>query len=117
MIKRLGSARFTALVMIVATVAAQAHFLVSQPLTAYLLPARTYAYVAAIVTFSTVMPMFMQSASIARIGPARSVLIGTIGPVLTIFFGWWILDEPMSLSQMAGTGLVLVGVLLVSRRA
>ena len=117
MIKRLGSARFTALVMIVATLAAQAHFFVNQPMTAYLLPARTYVYVVAIVAFSTVMPMFMQSASIERIGPARSVLIGTIGPVLTIFFGWWILDEPMSFAQMAGTGLVLAGVLLVSRRS
>ena len=45
------------------------------------------------------------------------MLIGTIGPVLTIFFGWWILGEPMSLAQMAGTGLVLAGVLLVSRRS
>ena len=116
MIKRLGAMRFTALVMIVATLAAQAHFLVSQPLTAYLLPLRTYAYVAAIVAFSTVLPMFMQSASVARIGPARSVLIGTIGPVLTIFFGWWILDEPASVAQVAGTGLVLVGVWLVSRK-
>ena len=116
MIKRLGAARFTALVMIVSTLAAQTHFFVSLPLSAYLLPARTYAYVVAIVAFSTVLPMFMQSASIARIGPARSVLIGTIGPVLTIFFGWWILGEPMSLAQVAGTGLVLVGVLLVSRR-
>ena len=116
MIRRLGAARFTALVMIVSTVAAQMHFFVSQPLSAYMLPGRTYAYVAAIVAFSTVLPMFMQSASIARIGPARSVLIGTVGPVLTIFFGWWILGEPMSLAQMAGTGLVLAGVLLVSRR-
>lgn len=116
MIKRLGAMRFTALVMIVSTVAAQAHFFVSLPVTAYLLPARMYAYVVAIVAFSTVLPMFMQSASIARIGAARSVLIGTIGPALTILFSWWILDEPMSLAQMAGTGLVLAGVLLASRR-
>ena len=68
------------------------------------------------MAFSTVLPMFMQSASIARIGAARSVLIGTLGPVLTIFFSWWILDEPMSFAQMAGTGLVLAGVLLATRR-
>jgi len=115
MIKRLGAMRFTALVMIVATFAAQVHFLVRLPLTAYLLPLRTCAYVVAIVAFSTVLPMFMQSASIARIGPARSVLIGTIGPVLTIFFGWWILDEPASAAQVGGTLLVLTGVLLVTR--
>ena len=77
---------------------------------------RTYAYVAAIVAFSTVLPMFMQSASIARIGASHSVLIGTIGPVLTIFFGWLLLDEPISLAQIAGTALVVAGVLQVSRR-
>ena len=69
------------------------------------------------MAFSTVLPMFMQSAAIARIGAARSVLIGTLGPVLTIFFSWWILDEPMSLSQLAGTGLVLAGVLLATRHS
>ena len=37
-------------------------------------------------------------------------------PMLTIFFGWWILDEPASAAQVAGTGLVLVGVWLVSRK-
>jgi drug/metabolite transporter (DMT)-like permease len=116
MIARLGAMRFTALVMIVSAVAAQAHFFATLPLSAYLLPLRIYAYVLAIVAFSTVLPMFMQSAAIARIGAARSVLIGTLGPVLTIFFSWWILDEPMSLAQIAGTGLVLAGVLLATRR-
>lgn len=36
--------------------------------------------------FSTVMPVFMQSAAIRRIGSSRSVLIGMLGPVLTIFW-------------------------------
>ena len=58
----------------------------------------------------------MQSAAIRRIGAAKAVLIGTPGPVLTIFFGWWLLGEPLSLSQMSGAGLVLTGVWLVSRR-
>jgi drug/metabolite transporter (DMT)-like permease len=116
MIARLGAMRFTALVMIVSAVAAQAHFFAILPLSAYLLPTPIYAYVLAIVAFSTVLPMFMQSAAIARIGAARSVLIGTLGPVLTIFFSWWILDEPMSLAQLGGTGLVLAGVLLATRR-
>jgi drug/metabolite transporter (DMT)-like permease len=66
--------------------------------------------------FSTVLPVFWQSAAIRRIGPAKAVLIGTLGPMLTIFFGWWLLGEPLSLAQLAGAGLVLAGVLLVSRR-
>jgi drug/metabolite transporter (DMT)-like permease len=66
--------------------------------------------------FSTVLPVFMNSAAIRRIGSAKSVLIGTLGPILTIFFGWWLLGEPLSLAQMIGAGLVLAGVLLISRR-
>ena len=58
----------------------------------------------------------MHSAAIRRIGASRAVLIGTLGPVMTIFFGWRLLDEPLSLSQMTGAGLVLTGVWLVSRR-
>jgi hypothetical protein len=44
------------------------------------------------------------------------VLIGTLGPILTILFGWLLLSEPVSLAQLAGAGLVLAGVVLVSRR-
>ena len=116
MIQRLGSARFTALAMLVSTAATQLHFFIAQPFSALIQPLPIYAYGAAMALFSTVLPVFMQSAAIRRIGSAKAVLIGTLGPVLTIFFGWWILGEPLSLYQMAGAVLVLTGVWLVSRR-
>jgi drug/metabolite transporter (DMT)-like permease len=115
-IQRLGAARFTALAMLVSTAATQLHFFVTQPLTALVQPLPVYAYGAAMALFATVLPVFMQSAAIRRIGAARAVLIGTVGPMATIFFGWWLLSEPVSLAQMFGAGLVLVGVWLVSRR-
>ncbi|HOL63870.1 MAG TPA: DMT family transporter [Accumulibacter sp.] len=115
-IERLGAARFTALAMLVSTAATQAHFFLTQPLSTWLQPVPVYAYGVAMAVFSTVLPVFMQSAAIRRIGPSKAVLIGTLGPVLTIFFGWWLLDEPLSLSQMFGTALVLIGVWLVSRK-
>ena len=62
------------------------------------------------------LPVFWQSAAIRRIGAARAVLIGTLGPVLTIVFGWALLGEPLSVAQIAGAGLVLAGVWQVSRR-
>jgi drug/metabolite transporter (DMT)-like permease len=116
MIHRLGAARFTALAMLVSTAATQAHFFAVQPLSALSQPPLIYAYGIGMALFSTVLPVFMQSAAIRRIGSSRAVLIGTLGPVLTIFFGWWLLGEPLSLSQTAGAGLVLTGVWLVSRR-
>ena len=116
LIQRLGAARFTALAMLVSTAATQLHFFATQPLTALVQPLPVYFCGAAMALFSTVLPVFMQSAAIRRIGSSRAVLLGTIGPTLTIFFGWWLLGEPVSLAQITGTGLVLLGVLLVSRR-
>jgi len=66
--------------------------------------------------FSTVLPVFLQSAAIRRIGSGKSALIGTLGPMLTIFFGWWLLGEPMSMAQLGGAALVLTGVWLVGRK-
>ncbi|MCP5267966.1 MAG: DMT family transporter [Zoogloeaceae bacterium] len=116
MIDRLGSARFTALAMLVSTAATQVHFVIEQPVSALIQPLPIYGYGLAMAIFSTVLPVFMQSAAIRRIGSAKSVLIGTIGPMLTIFFGWALLDEAISAAQLAGAGLVLAGVLLVSRK-
>ena len=115
-IRRLGSARFAALAMLVSTAATQIHFFIAQPLSALVQPLPVYAYGAAMALFSTVLPVLWQSAAIRRIGSARAVLIGTLGPVLTIFFGWALLAEPISVEQIAGAGLVLAGVLLVSRK-
>ena len=115
-IRRLGSARFAALAMLVSTAATQIHFFIAQPISALVQPLPIYGYGAAMALFSTVLPVLWQSAAIRRIGSARAVLIGTLGPVLTIFFGWRLRAEPISLAQLAGAGLVLAGVLLVSRK-
>ncbi|MEX6501778.1 DMT family transporter [Pseudomonas zhanjiangensis] len=116
-IRRVGSIRFAALGIIVSTLATQLHFLLCQPLASLVQPVPVYLYGAAMALFSTVLPVFWQSAALQRIGAARTVLIGTLGPMLTIFFAWLLLAEPVSLAQLAGAGLVLAGVLLVARRA
>lgn len=116
-IHRFGAIRFAALAMIVSTVATQLHFVLAQPFSALVQPAPVYLYGIGMAIFSTVLPVFWQSAAIRRIGSARAVLIGTLGPILTIFFGWLLLAEPVSLPQLLGAGLVLAGVLLVTRRS
>ena len=115
-IRRLGTLGFAALAIIVSTFATQLHFVLTQPFSALAQPLEVYAYAAAMALFSTVLPVFWQSAAVQRIGAARTVLIGTLGPMLTIFFAWLLLTEPVSIAQLLGAGLVLAGVLLVSRR-
>lgn len=115
-VHRIGSARFSALGLLVSTAAAQIHFLLSEPLDALIQPWPVYAYGAGMALFSTVLPVFWQSAAIRRIGSARTVLIGTLGPMLTLFFSWTLLDEPLSAHQLGGAALVVGGVLLVTRK-
>lgn len=112
----LGASRFTALAMLASTGATLLHFVLTQSPDALRQPWQVYALAIAMALFSTVLPVFTQSAAIRRIGAGRAALIGTIGPVMTIGMSWAVLGETVSLWQWLGTALVIAGVLLASRR-
>lgn len=117
LIGRLGAARFTALAMLVSTGASFLHFLMREPLQALASqPWPVYGYGLAMAVFSTVLPVFMQSAAIRRLGAGQAAMVGTVGPMLTLFFGWWWLDEAISLWQLIGMAFVIAGVAQVGRK-
>ena len=113
-IHKMGTIRFTALAMIVASIITLTHFGTTHPLSALQLPPRIYALTAAMALFSTVLPVFMLSAAIRLINPGRAALIGAVGPVATIFLAYLFLNETISGLQIIGALLVLCGVLLIS---
>jgi drug/metabolite transporter (DMT)-like permease len=115
LVGRIGTARFTAHAMTAASAACIAKFLLTRPVSALVLPWQVYAYSVAMAAFSTVAPVFMITAAIRRIGSGRVALIGAVGPMATIFLGYWILKEPLSGWQLLGAALVMAGVLMVSR--
>ena len=53
---------------------------------------------------------------LARIGAATASQAGMIGPVSTLFLGALILNEPITNWQLAGTGLVLSGIYMLSKK-
>jgi len=116
MIARLGAMRFSALAMLVSSAVTLLHFMAVQPFSAFIQPMPVYGLGLAMAIFATIVPVFAQSAAIRRIGAGRASLFGMVGPMLTIGFGWWLLDEAVSAAQMAGAALVVVGILIVSRR-
>lgn len=114
---RIGVARFTALAMLVACTATLLQFVLTHPpRTLLLLSARVYQLSGLMAIVSTVLPVFMLSASIRLIGSSRAALIGSIGPVATLFMAAALLDEAMTPQQMAGAALVMAGVLSLSRK-
>ncbi|MDD4928525.1 MAG: DMT family transporter [Gallionella sp.] len=113
-IRRIGTVRFTAYAMIVASAACLLQFVVMRPLSALDLPRQVYELALAMAIFSTVLPVFLLSYAIKRIGAGSASLIGSIGPVSTIYLAYLFLHESVSLLQIAGSTLVLAGVLVIS---
>ena len=112
--QRIGSMRFTAYTMIAATLPAILQFFALEPLSALELPAQVWWYMLILVTFATIAPVFMVAEALKRVGANHFALIGGVGPVITVFAGAVGLGESVSATQIAGSALVIAGVLLVS---
>ena len=113
-VKRVGSMRFTAYSMAVATLPALAQFFALEPLSALALPASVWTYAIILATASTVLPLFLQAEALRRIGATEFALVGAVSPVSVAVMSALGLGEPFGLPQVAGAALVIGGVLLVS---
>lgn len=113
---RLGSARVTAWASTVACALCIAQFLLSRPFESLILPWQVYGLSIAMAALSTVLPVWLVSEAIRRIGAGPVALAGTSGPVITMFLGWMLLEESIGAAQLLGAALVIVGVLVMSRR-
>jgi drug/metabolite transporter (DMT)-like permease len=60
--------------------------------------------------FATVLPIFCINAGLARTSAQTVAMISTISPLVTIVLAVLILDEPFTLVDALGSGLVLLGV-------
>jgi drug/metabolite transporter (DMT)-like permease len=113
-VKRVGSMRFTAYSMAVATAPAVVQFFALEPLSALELPANVWTYAIILATVSTVLPLFLQAEALRRIGATEFALVGAVSPVSVAVMSALGLGEPFGPRQMAGAALVIGGVLLVS---
>jgi drug/metabolite transporter (DMT)-like permease len=114
LVKRIGSMRFTAYSMAVATLPAVVQFFALEPLSALELPSKVWLYAILLATFCTVLPLFIQAEALRRIGAAEFALIGALGPVSVAITSALGLDERFTWMQAVGGALVIFGVLLVS---
>ena len=114
-VRRSGSIAYTTYAMTAASLAAGVHFGISHPVTALDLPLQVYGLALLMALFSTVLPAFLMHAGIHHVGAGPASIIGSTGPVATLFLAWWLLDEPLTLVQMAGAAMILTGVVFVSR--
>jgi drug/metabolite transporter (DMT)-like permease len=113
-IARLGAVRFTAYAMTISGIIVVTHFLLTHPAGELATqPVPIYRLAIIMALFSTVLPAFMLSAGIRRIGAGKASIIGAAGPVCTIGLAYLLLGETMTKDQIAGAALVLAGVLWI----
>jgi drug/metabolite transporter (DMT)-like permease len=116
LIARLGARRFTSLVMLVSSVAVFVQFGATRPLAALRVAPAVWLWASAMAVVATVMPVYLMSAGLARIGAARTAMLSAVGPVITIVLGVIFLGERLTLVQALGAAIVIVGVWLSTPR-
>ena len=114
LVKRLGAIRLTSYAMSVSTVAVLVHFVLANPVAALAQPAPVYWLSLLNATLCTVVPVFAVMLAIERIGAGRASMAAMVGPIATIGLAFVFLGEPVSGWQLAGTGLVLAGVYVLT---
>ncbi len=114
-IQRLGSLMFTSLAMMLSTGYVLVQFLATHEVSDLLVSATGWWLVFALSIISTVIPSFMISEAISRIGGARTSIIGVTGPVFTIALAVGLLGEPFTWAYFWGMVLVIGGVIYLAR--
>ncbi len=106
-----SSALFTAVSMLAAGVAMSAHYALFNSLTQLLqLSNAIYGWCALTAILFTVVPAFMMSAGVRKIGSAKAGAVGMIGPLATVVIAASVLGETISALQIAGLIIVVLGV-------
>ena len=112
-IHRIGSLWFTALAMSASSVFVLLYYAIFFDFSDLLITNQAWLWMVLLAIISTVIPSFMLSEAIARIGSAQTSIVGTLGPVITIVLAVFILNEPFNQYHAMGIGLVITGVMLL----
>jgi drug/metabolite transporter (DMT)-like permease len=115
-IPMVGAAKFNSYAMSFACVSVLLHFLLTSNESLFNLEPHAYGYSILMALLSTVIPSYLVTEGIKRIGSENAAIVGSIGPVSTIVQANIFLNEPVLALQIAGTVLILTGVLIIGRK-
>ena len=121
MIPKIGAPQFTSLSMLAASVGIFIHYLVTHQqgiasiVDMPILHSNSVGYVIALALIATIIPSFLISGGMKRIGSNDLAIISSIGPVSTLLQARLVLNEAFSWEQILGTLFVIAGVILVKK--
>lgn len=110
----LGASKFNSYAMSFASIGVLLHFFFSSGgQSLFQFTALVYGYSFSMAIFSTVIPSFLITEGIKRIGSGSTSIVASIGPVSTLVLAYIFLNEPVHALQVVGTAIILLGVMLI----
>ena len=115
LVHRIGSARFTSLAVLAATVPALLQSMWHNGMDIFHYSPAVYGLSVWLAVAATVIPTFLIVEGIRLVGSGNAGIIGFVGPVATIALAWIFLGEAVGFVQVLGTVIVLAGVSLLMK--
>jgi drug/metabolite transporter (DMT)-like permease len=113
LVHQVGVTRFTAYAMLFSTAGVFIHFLLSGNGNGNESASKYWLYGVSLALIATVIPTFLISLGMKKIGASNVAIISSIGPVSTILQAWLVLHEKITYAQITGTALIISGILLI----
>jgi drug/metabolite transporter (DMT)-like permease len=113
MVPKVGVTRYTAYAMLAASAGVFINFLVTHSVQNIPFNFRLTGYGISLAIIATVLPSFLMSNGMKKIGSNNVSIITSIGPVSTIIQAHIFLGEKIIAAQLIGTALVIAGVVLI----
>jgi drug/metabolite transporter (DMT)-like permease len=113
MVERVGSIRLVVYASTASAVCCVIQAVIVDPPAMFNQPIQVYWLTLVNATLCTVIPMTAVMMAIKRLGSNIAAQAGAIGPVATIFLGWFFLGEQITWLQIIGTAIVVAGIWLL----
>jgi len=114
LIPKFGVTIFTSYAMIVSSVCVIIHYFITDRNDIMNYPYQVYVLGLMMAILSTLIPSFLVSLAIKKLGASNFSIIGSIGPISTIILAYLFLDEKLTLLQILGAVVVIAGIMFVS---
>ncbi|WP_237275125.1 DMT family transporter [Tenacibaculum ovolyticum] len=115
LIPKFGVVRFTAYAMLVSCICVFIHFGIISNANIFSFSWEVYLLGFLIAVFATVIPSFLVSISIKLINSSNFAIVAGVGPVSTIILAVIFLNETITILQVVGIIIVVLGILLISK--
>lgn len=113
LVGKVGATRYTAYAMLFATLGVFTHYFTTRTFVSFHFTPSLIGYGIALAIIATVIPSFMISNAMKRIGSNNVSIITSIGPVSTVLQAHIVLHERIFTEQIIGTLIVVAGVILI----